>query len=266
VSAVLAARAQVATPRRAGLRGALRAEWTKLWTATGTGWLLLATVLLTAGVGAAASATAGPLPEDPTRLSLTGVDFGQAVVAVLAVLLVGNEYSSGMIRVSLAAVPRRWSVLVAKAAVLTVVVLPAAVFGVLGCVVAGRVLLPGPGITLPPATGGLVLRAAVGSVLYVLLIALLSLGTAVAVRDSAAAIGLVLGVLYVLPILTQVVTSYHWRRHLEQLAPMSAGLAVQATTGLRALPIGPWAGLGVLAGWAALALLAGWLLLGHRDA
>jgi hypothetical protein len=57
-----------------------------------------------------------------------------------------------------------------------------------------------------------------------------------------------------------------WHRHLEELAPMTAGLAIQATTGLHNLPISPWAGIGVLAGWAAAALLAGGILLRLRDA
>jgi len=72
--------------------------------------------------------------------------------------------------------------------------------------------------------------------------------------------------LYLFPILGQVVGSATWHRHLEELAPMTAGLAIQATTGLHDLPISPWAGIGVLAGWAAAALLAGGILLRRRDA
>ena len=66
-------------------------------------------------------------------------------------------------------------------------------------------------------------RAAAGSVLYLALIALLSLGIAAAARDGAAAIGIVLGLLYLFPILGQVAGSSSWHRHLEQLAPMTAG-------------------------------------------
>jgi ABC-2 type transport system permease protein len=62
------------------------------------------------------------------------------------------------------------------------------------------------------------------------------------------------------------VVNPHWYRHLQQIGPMPAGLAIQATTGLRSLPVSPWAGLGVLAAWAAAALLAGALLLRLRDA
>jgi ABC-2 type transport system permease protein len=110
------------------------------------------------------------------------------------------------------------------------------------------------------------LRAAAGSVLYLALIALLSLGTATAIRDSATAIGTVLGLLYLFPIIAHLAADPHWYRHLEQIGAMTAGLAIQATTGLSGLPISPWAGLGVLAAWAAAALLAGGLLLRRRDA
>jgi ABC-2 type transport system permease protein len=86
------------------------------------------------------------------------------------------------------------------------------------------------------------------------------------VRDAAVAIGVVLGLLYLFPILTQVVGSPGVARHLQQIGPMTAGLEIQASTGLRHLPIAPWTGLGVLAAWAAAALLAGALLLRVRDA
>ena len=106
------------------------AEWTKLRTAGGTGWLLLAVVVLTAAVGAAAAGSvtchaAGGCGQDPAKLSLTGVYLGQAVAAIIAVLAIGGEYSTGMIRLTFAAMPRRLSVLAAKAAVVTGLVLAA---------------------------------------------------------------------------------------------------------------------------------------------
>jgi ABC-2 type transport system permease protein len=193
-------------------------------------------------------------------------------VTILAVQAIGGEYSSGMIRVTLAAMPSRITVLAAKAAVLAGLVLVAGAIAVLASLLAGRLILPGHGFTAahghPPLSlaDGPVLRAAAGSVLYLALIALLGLGAATVVRDSAAAIGVVLGLLYVFPILAQVVTDTEWRRLLQQIAPMSAGLAIQATTGLHSLPIGPWAGLGVLAAWATAMLVLGGLLLWLRDA
>ena len=208
---------------------------------------------------------------DPARVSLAGVDLGQAVVAVLAVLMISSEYSTGMILLTLTATPRRSTVLVAKAIVLTGLVLVAGTVAVLGSVLTGRLILPGHGFT--PAHGypllsladGAYLRAAAGSVLYLALVGLLGLGIATAIRDSAAAIGVVLGVMYLFPVVTATVSNPRWQHHLEQIAPMSAGLAIQATTGLRALPISPWAGIGVLAAWTTGAMLAGGLLLQLRD-
>jgi ABC-2 type transport system permease protein len=268
--------AEAARARRTSMWDTLHAEWTKARTLRSTGWLLLAAVLLTVVVSAAVAATvrcpSGHCAEDPAKISLTGIYLGQALIAIGAVLAVSGEYSTGMIRTSLAAMPRRATMLAAKAAVLTGSVLAAGVLAVLGSVLAGRLILPGHGID--PAHGypalsladGPVLRAAVGSVLYLALIALLSLGVAAAVREGAAAIGIILGLLYLFPILGQVAGSATSQRHLEQLAPMTAGLAIQATTGLHSLPISPWAGIGVLAGWAVAALLAGGILLRLRDA
>jgi ABC-2 type transport system permease protein len=193
--------------------------------------------------------------------------------------VISGEYSTGMIRTTLAAIPRRLAVLGAKAVVVTVLVLAAGTVAVLGSLLAGRLILPGRGFTAahgfapPPASpppfslgDGPVLRAAAGSVLYLALIALLSLGIATVVRDSAVAIGLVLGLLYLFPVVAAAVTDEDLHRHLLQAAPMMAGLDIQATIGLRSLPLSPWAGLGVVAAWAAGALLLGGLLLRFRDA
>ena len=260
----------------AGLRDALHAEWTKLRTAPGTLGLLVAAVVLTVAVSAAAVAAtrcpAAGCGQDPAKVSLTGVYLGQVVVAVVAVLAISGEYSSGMIRTTLAAMPRRTTVLAAKAALVTGLTLAAGTVAVLGSLLAGRLILPGHGFTaghgFAPLSlaDGPVLRAAAGSVLYLALIALLSLGVATAVRDSGVAIGVVLGLLYLVPIVAAVVSDPYVQRHLQQVAPMTAGLEIQATTGLRSLPLSPWAGLGVLAAWAAAALLAGGLLLRLRDA
>jgi ABC-2 type transport system permease protein len=254
----------------------LHAEWTKLRTLPGTGWLLLAAAALTIAVGVAvdAASTCGSVgcEADPAKLSLTGVQVGQAIVAIIAVLAISSEYSTGMIRVTLTAMPYRTAVLAAKAAVVAGLVLAAGTMAVLGSVLAGRLILPGHGFTAARGFSvlslgdGPVLRAAAGSVLYLALIALLSLGVAAVVRESGIAIGVVLGLLFLFPVLVGAVSNADWKRHLEQLAPMNSGLDIQATTGLHALPLSPWAGLGVLAAWAAGALLAGALVLWRRDA
>jgi ABC-2 type transport system permease protein len=258
------------------MRESLSAEWVKLRTVPGTKWLLAAVVVTTAALSAIADAAtrcpAGGCPVDLAKTSLTGVYLGQAVVVILAATAISGEYGTGMIRVTFTATPRRTAVLAAKAAVIAGLVLAAGTIAVAGCVLAGQLILPGHGFTTAHGYEALslgdgpVLRAAAGSVLYLALVALLSLGAAAVVRDTAVAIGTVLGLLYVVPIVAALLGNSSMARHLQQVAPMTAGLAIQATAGLRALPIAPWAGLGVLAGWAAAALLAGGVLLRLRDA
>jgi ABC-2 type transport system permease protein len=256
---------------------ALRAEWTKLRTVSGTAWLLLAIVAVTAGIGVAVvAATRCPAGTqcqlDPTKLSLSGVQAGQAVVAILAVLVVCTEYSTGMIRVTLAAMPRRPVVLAAKGALVAGLVLAAGAVAVLASVLAAQLIMPGHGFTaargfhLVSLAYGPTLRAAGGSVLYLALIALLSIGIAAMIRDSAVSIGAALAVLYVFPIVLSFVTNETWQHRLERWTPTAAGLSIQATTNLKSLIISPWDGLGVLAIWAGAALAAGALVLKLRDA
>ena len=253
---------------------ALRAEWTKLRTLTSTAWLLIGTVGLTMAVSVAVAAathvTSGG-SQDPTKLSLTGIYLGQTVIAVLAVLTISEEYGTGMIRSTLAAIPRRLVLLAAKAANLGGLAFVAGLVAVAGCLLIGRFMLPADGLNpshgydLVSISRASTLRAAAGSILYLVLIALLSLGVATAIRDTAVSIGAVLGLLYIPPVLAQAVTDPS-RRHLQQIAPMTAGLAIQATTNLGSLPIAPWRGLGVLAAWAVASLFLGGLLLRLRDA
>ena len=266
-----------AAPRAASLRHALHAEWTKLRTVSGPAWLLLGAVALTIAVTVAAVGTTHcpqnlTCPVDPTKLSLTGVQFGQAVVAILAVLVISNEYSTGMIRVTLAAMPNRHAVLAAKAILLAGLALAAGAVAVFGSVLAGHLILSGHGFTAARGfhpvwlSYGPTLRAAGGSVLYLALIALLGLGVAVMVRDSAVSIGVVLALLYVFPIVLSFVGNTTWQDRLERWTPTIAGLTIQDTTGLHSLAITPWGGLGVLAIWAGAAIAGGATVFRFRDA
>ena len=260
---------------------AVHAEWTKLRTLPGTFWLLAATAVVTIAVSAGVSAgfhcapaycTPADTGADPAKFALSGLYVGQVLAACAGVLAIGGEYDAGMIRVTLAALPRRLSVLAGKALVVAGVVLATSLAAVLGSYAAGRLLLPGRGLSA--ANGYVVLslgngtdlRACTCAVLYLMLVALLALGITTAVRNSGAAIGIVLGLLFVFPIITGVVPSRWLARHLEQASPMLAGWDAQATVGLRAQPLAPWQGLGVVALWAAGALLLGAVTLRFRDA
>lgn len=255
---------------------AIGAEWTKLRTLANTWWLLSGivgvTVAVSVVVAASTHVSAGAAgSQDPTKLALIGVAVGQAVVAIFAVLTVTEEYGSGMIHLTLAAVPRRELLLAAKVLNVVGLTLLAALPALAGCLMAGRLLLPAAGLDpahgypLVALAGASTLRAAGGSVLYLGLLAALSVGVATVVRDTAVSTGVVLALLYLPPLLAHLVSG-DLQRKLEQIAPMSAGLAIQSTRNLRALPISPWGGLGVLAVWAAGALVLGVAALRLRDA
>ena len=248
----------------------LRAEWTKLRTDPGMGRLLLAMVGLTVAASAVVLAGsgcgAGGCVTDPARLSLTGVVVGQAVAVVLAATVIGGEYPTGMIRTTFAAMPRRTGVLAAKAAVVSGAVAAAGAVAVLASLGAGALILGSKGYPTPSLADGPTLRAVAGSVLYLVLVGLLALGVATAFRNAVSAVGVVLGLLYLLPIVTRVVIDPDWQRRLDGISLFTAGLSVQTTKDVAAQPFGPGHGLAVAAGWAAVALLGGWLTLRRRDA
>ncbi|WBB57999.1 ABC transporter permease subunit [Streptomyces sp. WMMC500] len=251
---------------------AVRAEWTKLRTVPSTWWLLLAAVVVTAAVGAGAVgglSTAHCPPagcrEDVVKTSLAGVWAGQAAVAVLASLAFTAEYGTGTIRTTLTAVPARLRVLAAKSAVVAAAVLVAGGAGVLGALLAGRAVVPAGFDAYDPGAGP-VLRAGFGTALYLVLVALLALGLGAALRDTAGSVAACLGVLYAAPLVAGMVSDPEWVERLQRYGPASAGLAVQSTVDTADLPIGPWAGLGVLAAWSAAALALGAAALRHRDA
>lgn len=259
---------------------AIRAEWTKLRTVSSTAWLLGALVVATAGLGALLvgsvhtdmCATPASCEEDTTKLALSGVWAGQIVAATLGALVMTTEYSTRVIGVTLAARPRRWQVYSAKSAVAVCVVLVAAALGVAGAVAGGRAILPGNGFTAANGYAPLSLldgptaRAAVGTALYLTLIALLGLGLGALIRDTAVTLTAVFAVLFVLPIVTEFVTDPVWHERLQKWSPTTAGLSVQNTLRLDELAIGPWPGLGVLALWAVGAAIAGYIPFARRDA
>jgi ABC-2 type transport system permease protein len=238
------------------VRAALHAEWTKLRTAPGTLAMMLGIVVSTVGLSAAVDTCSGAeCGPDLPKLSLTGVQLGQALVAILAVVVMGDEYRTGMVSATFAAVPRRLRVLAAKAVLVATAVAISASVAICGCVVVDRLMLPAHSVPLRPVAG---------SVLYLILLSLISLGAATALRSSAAAIGAVLALLYAAPLVTMAVSDETLRRHLLQAGPATAGLAVQTTVG--SPTIEPWKGLGVVALWALGALLVGAVVLERRDA
>jgi len=258
------------------------AEWTKLLSVPSSVWLVGGLMVLTVGLGAAINGTfhadacgaghGGCSIVDTTRMALLGVYVGQIPAIVLGVLVASSEYANGTMRTTLMAMPRRVPVYVAKAFVVLGTVVGAAVLAVALSMLVARLVQSGNGFN--PAHGyeplsladGPTLRAAGGTVMYFALLALLGMGVAMALRDTAASLTSVLILLFAFPILAELVNKEHWRDVLYELSPMSAGLTVQVTRDLDALPIGPWQGLGVGSAYSAIALISGAAVFLLRDA
>lgn len=265
---------------RAGAAQALRAEWVKLRSVRSTFWslLLLAGVsVVFTGLLCGGSTTEGGSPGNPGDNdmildSLAGIWFGQIAAAVLAVLVITSEYSTGMVRTTLAANPRRRTVLAGKAAVVCGVVLAVGLATSAVCFLVGQWLLRGGGFTYengyPTVTlaDGEALRAVVGSGVYLGLLAAFSLGVGALVRHTAGAITIVLAVVLV-PVIAIGFLPENLAEPLEKFSLMGAGLAVQQTVERPDnIPLEPAYGLLVVAAYAAVALAGALLVIGRRDA
>jgi ABC-2 type transport system permease protein len=215
---------------------AWRAEWIKARTLASTGWLLAATAVLGIGLSAAVCAIVHYRPggdQDPAKLALSGIQLAQAPAAIWAIRAVTGEYRSGLIHLTLTAVPQRTTVLAAKATVIATLTLAAGTITVVGSVLIGRALLVANGFTTGPT-----LSAAVSSILCLGLIGLLATGTALALRDTAAATSVVLGLLYLFPLAAQLVGNTAWQRRLQHIGPTTGGLAVLAAWSATSILIG----------------------------
>jgi ABC-2 type transport system permease protein len=264
---------------RAGLPQALRAEWIKLRSVPSTAWSLLAgfglMLALTALVCSTSTTTGGtpghPGDNDIVRDSLAGVWLGQIPFVLLAVLAIASEYSTGMIRTTFAANPRRWATVTSKSALVGALVLLTSLLASAVSFVLGQSLLRGNGFNYEggydPVTlsDGHALRAVVGTALYLTALALLALGIAAIVRHTAMAISIVLGLVFV-PIIAVGVLPEEAGDIVKRLTP-TAGLAVQQTVERPdGIPTGPWTGLGVAFAYALVSLAVALWLVRRRDA
>jgi ABC-2 type transport system permease protein len=254
--------------------GMLGSEWTKLTTVRSTMWTLLATAVVGVGLGAIVTSAqaarwtdrtlAAQKAFDPTRSSLSGLLFAQLAIGVLGVLVISAEYSTGTIRATFSAVPRRPLVLVAKVVVFGAVTL---IVGEIVSFVAffiGQGILDGKTPTAALSDPG-VLRAVISGGLYLLALGLLAMGLASIIRVTAASISTFVGVLFILPIITDVLPS-SYTSDINRFLPATIGTVMMSGHYTGSDPFGPWASFALLAGYAAIALLAGGVLLRRRDA
>jgi ABC-2 type transport system permease protein len=276
--------------------GDLQAEWTKIRSVRSTVWTLIIFAVVSLGLtglltwltlnalnNGRRGERASGIVTDPVNFILgTGLGLGQLAIAVLGVLVVTSEYSSGTIRASLLAVPRRYPVLAAKAlvfAILVVIVGEVVAFVsffigealVNGHVVTGLITLPNHThitvhhtITVSLSQPG-VLRAVFGAGLYLTVLGLFALAIGALIRHTAGAISAVIGMVLVVFPLAQLLPS-SWGAHVHAYLPTVAGQLITADKVQSGQLLSPWQGFGVFCAWTALLLAAAVYLLDRRDA
>ncbi|HEV8105709.1 MAG TPA: ABC transporter permease subunit [Gaiellaceae bacterium] len=251
----------------------VRSEWTKFWTVRSTKWSLLVATVLTIGFPILASTVIAThwgsrSPGDranfnPLDPALIGSQIAQLAIGVLGVLVVTGEYSTGMIRASLTAVPKRLPVLWAKAGVFATVTLALMVPSVVIAFVASQAILSRHHASYSWHHPG-VSRAVIGAGLYLGVVAVMTVGIGAILRSTAGAISAFAAVFFVLPPLMNVLPT-SWNNAISPYLPSNAGRAIIQLT-QDSSSLAPWTGFALFAGYAAVALALGAVLLKLRDA
>lgn len=242
-------------------RKAVAMEWVKLRTLRSTTWVLGLGMALSIGLGVITGYNTRSATGDPTNNVLAGLLLAQVVMGVLGVLIMTGEYSSGTIRATLAAIPRRPLVLWAKALVFGLTGLAAGEImtfaSFLGGIAAMRSSVPHPSLADP-----VVLRAVVLGGVYLALIGLAGLGLGAVIRHSAAAAATLVGALFVLPLITAAAG----RGAAKFMPELIAGNSLAVVKPVDGFGWSPWAELGIVAAYPVILLAAGRWLLVRRDA
>jgi hypothetical protein len=249
-----------------------KSEWTKLRSVRSTYWTLFTTLLLIIGLGILVcvifnlrwpNLSAHDRADfHPLRASLVGVNFAQLAVGVLGVLVITAEYSTGMIRATFSAVPKRLPVLWAKtlvfAAVAFVLTLPAVFIAFF----AGQAILTGHHINISISHPGVV-RALFGAALYLMVMGVFGLGLGAILRSTAGGISALAAIVFVLPpIITLFPASF--ANSVSPYLPSNAGGAVWTITP-DAHTLAPWAGFAVFCGYAIASIVIAAVLMVRRD-
>ncbi|MEU3403447.1 ABC transporter permease [Streptomyces sp. NPDC006670] len=252
----------------------LRSEWTKIRTVASTTWTLASALVVTVALGALlCSFTASRFQDmtpaekltfDPIMISFAGMGLGQLAMIVFGVLVVGTEYSSGMIRTSLAAVPRRAGFLLGKLTAATTLALAVGLATSFLAFFLGQAILGEHGTGLGAEHA---LRAVIGAGLYMALIALFSMGVTAVLRSSILSLGILMPFFF---LISNILNAFAATRKVAQYFPDQAGRKIMETVADTAnqvqAPYGPWGGLGIMVLWVLAAVLGGYLVLRKRDA
>ncbi|MBC9711374.1 ABC transporter permease subunit [Streptomyces sp. TRM66268-LWL] len=250
----------------------LKSEWTKIKSVASTPWTLLLAMVFTIGLGMLISYFAtsdfdkldakDKLTFDATAISFAGMSLGQLAMIVFGVLVVANEYSTGMIRTSLAAVPQRGKFLFSKVAVATALALVVGMVTAFATFFLGQSMMGDHKVSL--GDDG-VLRAVIGGGLYMTLVAVFSMGVASILRSPMLSLGILMPLFFLVsPILGSVSATKKVARYLPDQAGQKVMQVVKPFDD--DTPYGPWGGLAIMIAWVVVALGVGYLLLKKRDA
>ncbi|MGW0910169.1 ABC transporter permease [Streptomyces sp. NPDC002784] len=250
----------------------IRSEWTKIRSVASTVWTLSLAVVVTIALGMLISLLSknefdkmdreDRLSFDPTFISFAGMSLGQLAMIVFGVLVVSNEYSTGMIRTSLAAVPQRGSFLFSKITVATALALLVGLVTSFVTFFLGQAML---GEHKASIGDDGVLRAVIGGGLYMTLIAMFSMGVAAMLRSPMLSLGILMPFFF---LVSNILGNVPATKKIGRYLPDQAGSKImQVVTPVDDdTPYGPWGGLGIMVLWVIAALAGGYFLLKKRDA
>jgi ABC-type transport system involved in multi-copper enzyme maturation permease subunit len=271
--------------------GVFRSEWTKLWSLRSTYYILAIAVLFMIGLSFLIALgireglqQAGGIVQVPgigdaisevsVWLSLQGIRLAQLAVGVLGVLVVTGEYSSGMIRATMAAVPTRVPVLVSKALIVIIAIFVVMVPAGIAAFLLAQSVLAELNLSAQLSDPG-VMRIIIGAALYLCAVGVIGSALAWLLRNAAGAIFALVAVLILLPVLLPLI-QLDWVQTLSDYLPSTAGQSVFGpTTGTNILPadmeidadpFGPWEGYAIMVAWCVVALAASAWTLIRRDA
>ena len=244
----------------------VRSEWTKLRSVRSTYWSAIAAVVIAVGIGAlvclGSSTGNSTAPSDPAGTSLAGMFLAQVAFAIVGVLAMSAEYSTGMIRTTFSAVPQRGYVLAGKAVVLGVSAFLLATATAFVSFFIGQSILSRRSYDIGLGAPG-VLRVVIGAGLYTGVLVLLSMALAAILRNTAGTITAVIGLLFVLPIIIAFLPD-RWQNDVGRFTPINAGTTIVNVT-RQSDALGPWAGFAVFCAWTVLAGAIAWWTLRRRD-
>ncbi|MBO4253422.1 ABC transporter permease [Streptomyces griseorubiginosus] len=250
----------------------VRSEWTKIRSVASTVWTLSLAVVVTVALGMLISALSknefdnmsakDRLSFDPTFISFAGMTLGQLAMIVFGVLVVSNEYSTGMIRTSLAAVPQRGTFLFSKIAVATGLALAVGMVTSFVAFFLGQAMLGSHRASIGDPH---VLRAVIGGGIYMTLIAVFSMGVAAMLRSPMLSLGILMPFFF---LISNILGNVSATKKIGRYLPDQAGSKIMQVVPRidDDTPYGPWGGLGIMALWVVAALAGGYVLLKRRDA